>query len=872
MVNESLTAKLERYKERVAIFEQRQNVDLNKREKLIDSQMDDLIRNRNAKFAAFQQEIDTLKQTLSNHVKEKESLSTTLTVFKTESKEKESKYIDKEIVLENQNKELENIICKLYRSTQAMHMLTKPQVFYDDTHKQALGYQNPFYLKKAQWIQPTFYDGSVIAKKHDVISLNNIKEDFGKLFVTKKELSAEQAFWLKHSNHTFDTSVKSHTPVRIEAPSELPKVSLVNESLKKLKYHLASFDKMVKNRTTSDAITAVFCRQNDLEIQIKQLSIDNDQLLNQIMSQEIMHIGVSSVDILDVNKSCVNECNKCLELETELLKKKDFIEKDVYDKLDNSGENQNAPIFNQLFEINELKAQSQEKDTVIRKLKDRIKSLSGKDSVENVKKDIDEIETINIELEHSVAKLIFENENLRKERETSVKNSDLNAQVQEKVFAIAALKNELRKLKGVKCSTSASGSKLSGNTTNNRIPQSASSKKINKVEDQSRSVKSKKNKKNRVVKTKCNAHVMQSMLNANSKSVCTICNECLFDVNHDKCVLDYVHDVNGLITSTKIVPTKETTTKSVLTPTQGIIVDSRRPKAPKSVESSSKSKITESRISNSSNFTQSGGSIISNVPSSSLIDCRFENDHIAKIMGYGDYQIGNVTISQVYYVEGLGHNLFSVGQFCDFDLEVAFRKHTCFIRDLEGVDLLKGSRGLVRGLLKLKYQKDHLCSACALGKSKKHSHKPKAEDSIQEKLYLLHMDLCGPMRIQSINGRKYILVIVDDYSRFTWTLKAYYEEVGISHQTSVARSPQQNGIVERKNLATACYTQNRSLIRKRHNKTPYELLRDRKPDLSYLRVFGALCYPTNHDEDLGKLKPKVDIGFFVGYAPAKKAF
>ncbi|GKA18209.1 hypothetical protein Tco_0698046 [Tanacetum coccineum] len=83
MVNESLTAELERYKERVAIFEQRLNIDLNKRENLIDSQMDDLIRNRNAKFAAFQQEIDTHKETLSNQVKEKESLSTTLTVFKT---------------------------------------------------------------------------------------------------------------------------------------------------------------------------------------------------------------------------------------------------------------------------------------------------------------------------------------------------------------------------------------------------------------------------------------------------------------------------------------------------------------------------------------------------------------------------------------------------------------------------------------------------------------------------------------------------------------------------------------------------------------------------------------------------------------------
>ncbi|GJY43809.1 retrovirus-related pol polyprotein from transposon TNT 1-94, partial [Tanacetum coccineum] len=106
MVNESLTAELERYKERVTIFEQRHNVDLNKCEKLIDSQMDDLIWNKNAKLAVFQQEIDTFKETLSNHVKEKESLSKTLIVFKTESKEKESKYINKEIVLEKQNKEL----------------------------------------------------------------------------------------------------------------------------------------------------------------------------------------------------------------------------------------------------------------------------------------------------------------------------------------------------------------------------------------------------------------------------------------------------------------------------------------------------------------------------------------------------------------------------------------------------------------------------------------------------------------------------------------------------------------------------------------------------------------------------------------------
>nr|GFA71343.1 integrase, catalytic region, zinc finger, CCHC-type, peptidase aspartic, catalytic [Tanacetum cinerariifolium] len=120
--------------------------------------------------------------------------------------------------------------------------------------------------------------------------------------------------------------------------------------------------------------------------------------------------------------------------------------------------------------------------------------------------------------------------------------------------------------------------------------------------------------------------------------------------------------------------------------------------------------------------------------------------------------------------------------------------------------------------------------------------------------------------------------------------------VGISHETSVARSPQHNGVVERRNrtlieaahtmliyaqaplflwaeaVATACFTENRSIIRLRHGKTPYELLHSKLPDLSFFHVFGALCYPTNDSENLGKLQPKADIGIFIGYAPSKKAF
>ncbi|GKE97401.1 hypothetical protein Tco_0020752 [Tanacetum coccineum] len=131
------------------------------------------------------------------------------------------------------------------------------------------------------------------------------------------------------------------------------------------------------------------------------------------------------------------------------------------------------------------------------------------------------------------------------------------------------------------------------------------------------------------------------------------------------------------------------------------MVYSRKPRKSKTNGLVSKSKVFKSVSANKNEPSQSWGSIISDVPSSSLDECRssklfsvkFGNDHMEKILGYGDYQIGNVTISRVYYVEGLGHNLFSVGQFCDSNLEVAFRQHTCFIRNIEGVDLLTGSRG-----------------------------------------------------------------------------------------------------------------------------------------------------------------------------------
>ncbi|GJX06389.1 hypothetical protein Tco_0194321 [Tanacetum coccineum] len=254
--NEISTAELERYKERIKTFEQRLNIDLSSREKMIDSQMDDMIREK----LALKEQIDSLEQNLSKQIKEKESLLQTFNVFKNEAKEKENKYQENEIDLEKKIKELDNIVYKVGQSTQTVHMLTKPQSFYDNIHKQALGYQNPFYLKKAQRIKPTLYDGCVISEKHDAMhvvddeetlileeesrskmsekakdpeaikqnishkpidyeKLNRLTEDFGKHFSPQQELSAEQAFWFRIVNPSIEPSYTP--PVIVDVPSEL---------------------------------------------------------------------------------------------------------------------------------------------------------------------------------------------------------------------------------------------------------------------------------------------------------------------------------------------------------------------------------------------------------------------------------------------------------------------------------------------------------------------------------------------------------------------------------------------------------------------------------------------------------------------------
>nr|GEX66433.1 retrovirus-related Pol polyprotein from transposon TNT 1-94 [Tanacetum cinerariifolium] len=389
---------------------------------------------------------------------------------------------------------------------------------------------------------------------------------------------------------------------------------------------------------------------------------------------------------------------------------------------------------------------------------------------------------------------------------------------------------------GVNSCPNASGSQLKSHVNPNRI---LPVKGVNKlpVEDQPRTNKSHLRTSNRIDSS---SRLKRAVINSHSDSICKTCNKCLTSTNHDMCVATCLqsavatpsirHNCNVGRKVKQVWKPKQV--RQVWKPTCKVLTTIGHQWRP------------TGRI----------------------------------------FNLGNqCPVTRVYYVEGLGHNLFSVGQFCDSDLEVSFRKHYCYVRDKDGVELIKGSRGsnlytisvedmmksspicllskasknrswlwhrrlnhlnfgtindlarkdLVRGLPRLKYKKDHLCSACQLGKSKKHTHKPKIKNTNLEVLNTLHKDLCGPMRVQTINGKKYILVIVDDYSRFTWvkflrskdetpkviikfitqiqvglnktvryvrtdndkefvnhTLTEYYERISIFHQKTVPRTPQ----------------------------------------------------------------------------------
>nr|GEU43621.1 integrase, catalytic region, zinc finger, CCHC-type, peptidase aspartic, catalytic [Tanacetum cinerariifolium] len=794
-VNEILTAELERYKNQERILKEQKNDDT-------------------ASVSCAQSlEIETLKHTLSKHLKEKESLEQKVILIKNDFQKEESRNIDRELALEKQVKELNNIVFKRNQYAQTVHMLTKPQFFYDHFTRQALGFQNPCYLKRVQQLKPKLYDGSVIEKSDamvihnseetllladeshskmlkkqndpkmsekkvitkpvDYAALNQLSKDFETRFVPQTELSAEQAFWSRYSVQSDEPNLSASTTI-VEVPKELSKVSMVNSSLKKLKFHLASFNMVVKERTTATAITegtwgfehTKACFRDDIipfVKALKELFNSFDQFLIDELTevQNVFKQMEQAVEQHCVEKNKFQDNMKIVLKDNDRLLEQvlsvDIVNIVVHDHVNSACMNRNtsfsqesAPTFAELFEINDLKTHSQANDTIILKLKEKIKSLGGNGEEQKVKREIEEIETLNIELDHKVTKLVAENEHLKqtyKQLYDSIKSSRVQSKEQ-------SLKETLRKHNGkavvneavslhsidpelLKIDVAPLAPKLHNNKT-------AHTDYIRHTQEETVTlreiVKSERllNPLNTSLDYACKYTKRIQELLIILRQTCL----CITDLG-TKLVVVTPKNNNTQVRLTEHIPlsgnTPVRTTPSInvvantsvlsstgvtlLSSTSGskpqgntknyriqrtpskakknkledhpMTVRPRLNKKKSVVDTKATSSVENSKLNVNSDLkcATCNGCLFSDNHDKFLGTIKFGNDHVAKIMGYGDYRIGNVTISRVYYVEGLGHNLFSVGQFCDSDFEVAFRQHTCFIRNLDGVDLLTGSRG-----------------------------------------------------------------------------------------------------------------------------------------------------------------------------------
>ncbi|GJR13358.1 retrovirus-related pol polyprotein from transposon TNT 1-94 [Tanacetum coccineum] len=411
---------------------------------------------------------------------------------------------------------------------------------------------------------------------------------------------------------------------------------------------------------------------------------------------------------------------------------------------------------------------------------------------------------------------------------------------------------------------------------------------------------------------------------SNENAVCAECGTCVFNSNHDACVSRYLKDVNARTKKPNVVPIsaskpKRKANKSVATPHKKTVASDTTiyykelyentnqewkwwiakrcpsgytwtqkplrtkkiwmPKIRKDDESTSISPTIDivSRITNivqlilfivdfgCTKHMTGNHKLLCNFVEKFLGTVRFGNDQFAPILGYGDLIQGNVTIKRVYYVEGLNHNLFSVGQFCDADLEVAFRKSTCFVRDLQGNDLLIGSRGSDLYTISLQ-ETTSSTPICFMAKASPTQawlwHRSftnlnfdyitlKEREVLKDFLTMIQRNLQAQViTVRTDRGMEFL----------NKTLHAYFKEEGIEHQTSTPQTPEQNGIVERRNrtlveaartmlsasklplsfwaeaVATACYTQNRSIIISTHGKTAYHIINDRKPSIKHLHI------------------------------------
>ncbi|GJU23115.1 retrovirus-related pol polyprotein from transposon TNT 1-94 [Tanacetum coccineum] len=716
----------------------------------------------------------------------------------------------------------------------------------------------------------------------------------------KKENVEKIISWVKHSNdHLY---LRHPTAQDMEI---LVKKCLMPLALKTQNDSLAFIHELKKEMHADlKYVESLEDELDELESDKAEFSNMYDMLLQECVSKDVMcSYLLTSSDLDEITElQCLylHKVRECDCLAQKLSEQTKFVSKEIYTELlrsfaklekhsislkialqecqeqlknDTDCKEKASNVFRkereQCFEIQDLKAQLQDKNIAIRK------SAPFSDSLERT----------NFAKKKSVSKT-NESEGLSKPdtpqnfpqtAKQAVRNTNV---IKIGMYRIACSTTQSRapQLNQTSRNTNPRVSTSTGvaHKTNVSIPQSRSNQMKDKVVPNTSHVKFKKTEVEEHPRissisnqtkfvTACNDSLNSRTSNVNV--VCATCGKCMFNLNHDACVSKYLNDVNARTNKPNGVPTstrkpKSQANKSIATPHkikqlhQNPLSQIQRVTIGCCIRRLIVQLILFIVDSGCTKHMTGNLSLLCNFVEKYLGTVRFGNDQFAPILGYGDLVQGNITIKRVYYVEGLNHNLFSVGQFCDADLEVAFRKSTCFVRDLQGNDLLTGNRGtdlytislqettsstpiclmakasptqawlwhrrlshlnfdyinllskkdVVIGLPKLKYVKDQLCSSCEVSKAKRSSFKSKTVPSSKGRLNLLHMDLCGPMRVASINGKKYILVIVDDYSRYTWTLflrsKDETPEVLKDFLTMIQRNLQAPVISVRTDMAT----------------------------------------------------------------------
>nr|GEX40544.1 integrase, catalytic region, zinc finger, CCHC-type, peptidase aspartic, catalytic [Tanacetum cinerariifolium] len=686
------------------------------------------------------------KSTVSFLLEEKKKL-------KSDFKTHEDELLDKQIQLKKKIKELDNILVKM---GQSIHMLSpKPDSFYHTKQKMTLGYQNPFYLKQAQKKQQSLYNGKVLLEKHDppIVhdaeeTLQLAQESHQKMKQLNKEIKPANYTKINHLSGVFvSQTAKSREELYFSKASKMANVSKSIPNEEFLDDTTPSVARKFLNEVKSTIVTLQRVVKHRMTLETHNWSSSAHQELHKIVKDENFPI-VNQVDARVQN------------FEIQFLKE--------------------AAKF-----VGDFISLVKEADESLAKHKAIYKNLFDFISVSRT-----QTKTIIASLQNELQNTIYENAKLRAQlfKKVYVQKDNTHGTSKNTKFAKQSILGKPPKVDEIHA--------LSKSVTSNSVPTPQESK----VVKNDKVISSGMFRINLFKTSKEEKHVPNTVRASARTKPITVSQPHVItkkDVNSDS---------NGL-SSTGIDNTKTRRPQP-----RSNTKDDRVPSASKSSQRNNK-EVEVIQIclwcvdSGCSKHMTGNLNLLINFVWMFMGTVRFGNDHVAIILGFGDLQWGNILIIMVYFIDGVGHNLFSVGQFCDSDLEVAFRRNACFVRNLEGVDLLKGDRStnlytinlhdmasaspiclmarasstkswswhqrlfhlnfdtindlakndLVLGLPKFKYHKEHLCPLCEQGKSKRAYHPPKLVPNSRQRLHLLYIDLCCPMRIASINGKRYVL-------------------------------------------------------------------------------------------------------------------